>query len=128
MAAAAGATGRIRLVTSVLGDHAHTSLARAVSDYYAFAGPDCVRHVIDTAATTPDQIRATIAAYDAAGLDELVFVGNDVNPPADRPARRPPRRRTHIPDPPSAHRLTPGTPEALGPRSPRVATVDVPRA
>ncbi|RSS32531.1 LLM class flavin-dependent oxidoreductase [Streptomyces sp. WAC05858] len=81
--AQAGRQGRPRTRATVmfaLGDHAHTSLARAVSDYYAFAGPDYVRHVIDTAATTPDQIRAAIAAYDAAGLDELVFVGNDVNP------------------------------------------------
>ncbi|MBI0378132.1 hypothetical protein JBE27_18080, partial [Streptomyces albiflaviniger] len=49
-------------------------------DYYAFAGPDYVRTVIDTAATTADMIHATVTAHEAAGLDELVFVGNDTDP------------------------------------------------
>jgi alkanesulfonate monooxygenase SsuD/methylene tetrahydromethanopterin reductase-like flavin-dependent oxidoreductase (luciferase family) len=79
----AGRQGRPRTRATVmfaLGDQAHTSLVRAVSDYYASVGPDYVRQVIDASATTADRIHAIITAYEAAGLDELVFVGNDADP------------------------------------------------
>ncbi|WP_435194351.1 LLM class flavin-dependent oxidoreductase [Streptomyces sp. NRRL F-5630] len=79
----AGRQGRPRIRATAmfaLGDHARPSLARAVTDYYAFAGPDYVRTVIDTAATTADAVHAVVTAYEAAGLDELVFVGNATDP------------------------------------------------
>ncbi|MER7880594.1 LLM class flavin-dependent oxidoreductase [Streptomyces solisilvae] len=79
----AGRQGRPRTRATAmfaLGGHAHQSLTRAVNDYYAFAGPDYVRTVIDTAATTADMIHTTITAHETAGLDELVFVGNHTDP------------------------------------------------
>jgi alkanesulfonate monooxygenase SsuD/methylene tetrahydromethanopterin reductase-like flavin-dependent oxidoreductase (luciferase family) len=46
---------------------------RVVGDYYSFAGPMASR-AVGAVSTTPAQLRATAAAFEAAGCDELVLV------------------------------------------------------
>ncbi|RKS79888.1 alkanesulfonate monooxygenase SsuD/methylene tetrahydromethanopterin reductase-like flavin-dependent oxidoreductase (luciferase family) [Actinomadura pelletieri DSM 43383] len=79
----AGRPGSPRLVASVmyaLGPDAETAISDAIGSYYAFAGDEYARYGISIAYTRPEQITAAIAAFDQAGCDELIFMGNDPDP------------------------------------------------
>lgn len=55
-------------------------MSRAIRPYYAFAGDAWADNGVADAKTTPEEITATIAAFERSGCDELIFTGNDPDP------------------------------------------------
>lgn len=76
-------SGRPRVVASAmvaLGPDADAAVKRAIVPYYAFAGDEYGWAGVDAALTTVEQIRDTVAAFEACGCDELILTGNDPDP------------------------------------------------
>lgn len=72
----AGNEGEPRLASLgyyALGDSAEQDAHAYLTDYYAFLGAEVAEMVAAGAATDPDQVRAHLAAFEAAGCDELVL-------------------------------------------------------
>jgi alkanesulfonate monooxygenase SsuD/methylene tetrahydromethanopterin reductase-like flavin-dependent oxidoreductase (luciferase family) len=72
---AAGRPGRARIVALVyfgLGDTEEAS-RRYLVDYYTPMGADAASFIAGAALRTPDAVKGAIAAYEAAGVDELVL-------------------------------------------------------
>ncbi|MFI6497509.1 LLM class flavin-dependent oxidoreductase [Nonomuraea typhae] len=79
----AGKAGAPRVIASVmyaLGPGAEAAVADAIGPYYAFAGEEYSQYGISIAYTSPEQIAAAIPAFERAGCDELIFMGNDPDP------------------------------------------------
>lgn len=79
----AGRPGAPRLVASVmyaLGPDAVASVASAIGPYYAFAGEEYVEYGLSSAYTDPARIKEAVSEFAAAGVDELIFMGNDPDP------------------------------------------------
>jgi alkanesulfonate monooxygenase SsuD/methylene tetrahydromethanopterin reductase-like flavin-dependent oxidoreductase (luciferase family) len=64
-----------------LGPDAESNAERQLRSYYGFRGPATGGKVAEDAAITPDAVKRTIAAYEALGCDELIFLpcSPDVN-------------------------------------------------
>jgi hypothetical protein len=70
----AGRQGTPRLAALTyysLGDDAQGHAHRYLTDYYGFLG-DWAEQVAASALTTPDAVKSAMAAYEAAGCDELI--------------------------------------------------------
>ncbi len=56
-----------------LGDDAERDAADYLTDYYAFLGEDVAKMIAGSAATDPETVKVHLAAFEAAGCDELVM-------------------------------------------------------
>ena len=63
-----------------LGDDAEAAAQRYLGDYYAFLGEDVAGMVASSAATDAETVRGYVAAFEAAGCDELVLFPCDADP------------------------------------------------
>ena len=80
--AEAGRDGSPRAVVLfyyALGDDAEAQAARSLGDYYGFLG-DYTQMVISGAAKDADSVRAKLAAFEAAGADEVVCFPTSADP------------------------------------------------
>src|SRR4051794_7751532 len=74
--ACAGRPGRPRgmaLFYAALGDDAE-ALARKGAGYYSWLGPEITAAIAGSIATTPDAVRGYLAAFEAAGADDVLIV------------------------------------------------------
>jgi alkanesulfonate monooxygenase SsuD/methylene tetrahydromethanopterin reductase-like flavin-dependent oxidoreductase (luciferase family) len=79
---AAGRDGEPRtmaLFYFALGDDAEQVAARSLGDYYAFLG-DYAARVADSAATDAETVREYLAAYEQAGVDEVICFPASTDP------------------------------------------------
>jgi alkanesulfonate monooxygenase SsuD/methylene tetrahydromethanopterin reductase-like flavin-dependent oxidoreductase (luciferase family) len=79
---AEGREGRPRtmaLCYFALGDRADEAARASLGDYYGFLG-EYTEMVIDGAAKDEDAIRATVAGFDEAGVDELICFPTSTDP------------------------------------------------
>lgn len=79
----AGRAGRPRAMAvfyAALGDDAELLAHRAVTSYYAWLGPQITEAIIAGVATTPDAVRAYLAAFEAAGATDVLIApcSNDI--------------------------------------------------
>ena len=56
-----------------LGESAAQDATRYLTDYYAFLGEEMARMIAGSAATDPETVQGYLAAFEAAGCDELVM-------------------------------------------------------
>ena len=56
-----------------LGESAAQDATRYLTDYYAFLGEEMAQMIADSAATDPETVQGYLAAFEAAGCDELVM-------------------------------------------------------
>jgi alkanesulfonate monooxygenase SsuD/methylene tetrahydromethanopterin reductase-like flavin-dependent oxidoreductase (luciferase family) len=73
--ACAGRPGRPRgmaVFYAALGDDAE-ALARQGGSYYSWLGPEITAAITGSIATTPDAVRAYLAAFEAAGADDVLI-------------------------------------------------------
>jgi alkanesulfonate monooxygenase SsuD/methylene tetrahydromethanopterin reductase-like flavin-dependent oxidoreductase (luciferase family) len=81
--AEAGRPGSPRVIAAVmyaLGPNAETTVAESIGSYYSFVGDFYVNRQIAIAHTSPEQVSASVAEFDKAGCDELIFMPNDPDP------------------------------------------------
>jgi alkanesulfonate monooxygenase SsuD/methylene tetrahydromethanopterin reductase-like flavin-dependent oxidoreductase (luciferase family) len=57
-----------------LGDNAQEDADRYLLDYYAWLGDDLARMIADSALKDPEAVRQRVAAFEAAGCDELFMI------------------------------------------------------
>lgn len=62
-----------------LGENAERNAQRDLGHYYAWLGEEVAGFIVAGAARTPEAIRAQMAAYEAAGCDELIFFPCDAD-------------------------------------------------
>jgi alkanesulfonate monooxygenase SsuD/methylene tetrahydromethanopterin reductase-like flavin-dependent oxidoreductase (luciferase family) len=80
--AAAGRAGEPRtmvLFYFALGDRAEAQAAASLGDYYAFLG-DYASRVVESTAKDADTVRAYLAAFEAAGADEVICFPTSPDP------------------------------------------------
>jgi alkanesulfonate monooxygenase SsuD/methylene tetrahydromethanopterin reductase-like flavin-dependent oxidoreductase (luciferase family) len=75
----AGAPRTVVLFYFALGDRPEAQARESLGDYYAFLG-DYVDMVVDGAAKDPDTVRGYIAAFEAAGADEVICFPTSSDP------------------------------------------------
>jgi alkanesulfonate monooxygenase SsuD/methylene tetrahydromethanopterin reductase-like flavin-dependent oxidoreductase (luciferase family) len=68
-----GAPRKMSLAYYSLGDDAQQDAERYLKDYYAFLGEELSGMIAAGAATDADTVRAYVAAFEAAGCDELII-------------------------------------------------------
>jgi hypothetical protein len=56
-----------------LGERAEEDASAYLTDYYAWLGEDIANFIVAGAAKDTESVRQQIAAYEAAGCDELIF-------------------------------------------------------
>ncbi|MBE8525356.1 LLM class flavin-dependent oxidoreductase [Amycolatopsis sp. H6(2020)] len=80
---AAGRTGAPKIVAAVmfaLGPDAKQALSAGIGPYYAFAGEEYAQEGVANAFHDAGRIKAATEEFERAGVDELIFVGNDPDP------------------------------------------------
>jgi len=78
----AGRDGEPRLVSLLyfaLGDDPEGAARASLGDYYAFLG-EYAERVVEGALKDPDALRSTLAAYEAAGADEVICFPASADP------------------------------------------------
>ena len=63
-----------------LGDRAEEEARAYLTDYYAWLGPEIAEFLVASAAKDADAIRREVAAYEAAGCDELILFPSSSDP------------------------------------------------
>jgi len=63
-----------------LGDRAEQDANASLGHYYAWLGDEVAQMIVDGAAKDPDTIKRTLAAYEAAGCDELILFPSSNDP------------------------------------------------
>ncbi len=63
-----------------LGEHADEEARACLTDYYAWLGEPIADFIVAAAAKAPDAVREQVAAYEAAGCDELFLFPSSADP------------------------------------------------
>jgi len=63
-----------------LGESAEQDARASLGDYYAWLGDEVAQMIVDGAAKDPDTVKHTLAAYEAAGCDELILFPSSNDP------------------------------------------------
>ncbi len=63
-----------------LGDRAVEEARAYLTDYYAWLGEQIADFIVESAAKDADAVREQVAAYEAAGCDELIFFPSSSDP------------------------------------------------
>jgi len=63
-----------------LGDRAEKNARAYLTDYYAWLGDEVAGFLVSGAAKDPDTVKQYVAAYEAAGCDELILCPSSADP------------------------------------------------
>ena len=79
----AGRAGHPRLMAlfyAALGDDAEVLARKAATSYYSWLGPRITEAIVASVATTPDAVRAYLAAFEGAGATDVMIApcSNDI--------------------------------------------------
>jgi alkanesulfonate monooxygenase SsuD/methylene tetrahydromethanopterin reductase-like flavin-dependent oxidoreductase (luciferase family) len=69
----AGGPRGMAVFYAALGDDAESLARKAVGGYYAWLGPQITEAIVASVATTPDAVRAYLAAFEAAGATDVLI-------------------------------------------------------
>jgi alkanesulfonate monooxygenase SsuD/methylene tetrahydromethanopterin reductase-like flavin-dependent oxidoreductase (luciferase family) len=81
--AAAGREGEPRTMALAyfsLGEEAEADARANLADYYSWLGDQVAEFIVSAAAKDPDSVRQGVAAYEAAGCDELILFPSSSDP------------------------------------------------